>query len=91
MSSKIGFLGFVTLKFQSALFVFQKLSIFVFPWHQSPAFPRLAPANCFPVLGTDRPFCRAWHRLHAFPYFGPFARQMQTQLQLKEEQIVMNT
>ena len=45
--SKIGFLGFVTFKFQSALFVFQKSKIFVLSWHQSPAFPRLASANCF--------------------------------------------
>lgn len=25
--------------------------------------------------GTGRPLSRAWHRLHAFPYFGPFVHK----------------
>ena len=36
-------------------------------------FPRLAPIACFPALGTNCMFSRAWHQLHVFPRLAPIA------------------
>lgn len=42
-------------------------------WHRVNIFPRLAPGEYFPALGTGWLFSRAWHRLSIFPRLAPVA------------------